>query len=96
MYLFLRGIKDPDFEMTVKIQKNEYDNSLMQSISAISKQEREFTNKGYTDRKPRNKMRYVCEEDDCYLDKYRPFKRSRFQEEKYEDLVVTSDNIIFK
>ena len=41
-------------------------------------------------------MRRVCEEDDCYLDEDRPFKRDRRQGEKYENLVVTSDHIVFK
>ena len=39
-----------------------------------------------------NKTRHACEEDDCYLDEYCPFKRSRCQEEAYEKLVVTSDH----
>ena len=29
--LFLRGVKDLDFEMTVEIQRNKYDNTLMMS-----------------------------------------------------------------
>ena len=41
-------------------------------------------------------MRRVFEEDDCYLDKYRSFKISRYQVDKYGNLVVTSDPIIFK
>ena len=41
-------------------------------------------------------MRRVFEEDGCYLDEYHPFKRARRQGEKYENLVVTSEHIIFK
>ena len=33
MSLFLRGIKDTDFEMKVEIQKNKDDDKLMQSIN---------------------------------------------------------------
>ena len=94
--LFLRGIKDPDFEMTAEIQYYKDDNTLMQSVINIWKQDRGGIKKGYTDRKFRNKMRCVYEDDEFYLDKYRPFKRSRLQGEKYENLVVTSDHIKFK
>ena len=52
--------------------------------------------KGSIERKVRNKMRRVFEEDDCYLDKYCPLKRARCQVEKDENLAVTSDHIIFK
>ena len=41
-------------------------------------------------------MRRVCEDDDCYLNEVCPFRRSRRQGEKYENLVVTSYNILFK
>ena len=41
-------------------------------------------------------MRRVCEEDYWYLDEDRPFKRSRRQGEKDENLVVTSYRIILK
>ena len=46
--LFLRGIKDTDFEMTVEIQNNKDYNNLMQSVIAIRKQEREAMKSGYT------------------------------------------------
>ena len=46
--------------------------------------------------KLRNKMRRVCEEDDCYLDGYRPFKISHYQGNKYENLVIKIDHLIFK
>ena len=52
--------------------------------------------KSYTEKKIRNKTRRVCEEDDCYLDEYRPFKRARRKGEKDENLVVTSDHIRLK
>ena len=39
--LFLRGIKDPDFETTVEIQNNKDDNNLMKYMIDIRKQERE-------------------------------------------------------
>ena len=34
--LFLRGIKDADFEMTTEIQKNKDDDNLMHSINCYS------------------------------------------------------------
>ena len=52
--------------------------------------------KGYEYKKFRNKMRRICEEDDCYLDKHHPSKRSRRQGENDKNLFVTSDHIIFK
>ena len=55
------GIKDPDFDMKLEIQKNKDDNFLIQSVINIRKQEREATNKGYTAIKFSNKMRHVCE-----------------------------------
>ena len=64
MSLFLRGIKDPDFEITVEIQNNKNDNTVMQSVIAIQKQEREVINKGSTESKPRNIMRCFFEEDE--------------------------------
>ena len=88
--LFLSGIKDPDFEMTVETRKNKDDNTLMQSMIYISKQYREVTKEGYTDSKFNNKPRHVCEEDDWYIDKDRPFKTSCRQGERDEDLFVTS------
>ena len=60
--LFLRGIKDPGFDMTVEIQRNKYDNKIMHFVIEIWKQEREVMNKLSTERKSRNKMRRVCEE----------------------------------
>ena len=77
--LFLRGIKDPDFDMKVEIKKNKDDNTLMQYMIAFQKKERVVMYKGSTERKFRNKIRHVCEEDDCYLDKCRPFKISHRQ-----------------
>ena len=77
--LLLRGIKDPDFEMTAEIQNFKDDNTLMQSVITIWKQDRGGIKKGYTDIKFRNKIRRVYEDDELYLDKYRPFKRSRLQ-----------------
>ena len=56
--------------MTAKPQNNKYDNTLMQSVIGIRKQENYVTKKGSTERKSRNKIRRVCEEDDCYLDGY--------------------------
>ena len=53
-------------------------------------------NKGSTEIKFRNKMRRVCENYDCYLDKNCSLKRDRLQEDKNEYLVVTSDHIRFK
>ena len=38
--LFLRRVKDPDFEMIVEIQNNKYDNTLMQYVIAIRIKER--------------------------------------------------------
>ena len=68
----------------------------MRSIIDIRKQERGVMKKSSTKRKFRNKTRRVCEEVDCYLHGYLPFKRTRRQGEKDENLVVTSDHIIFK
>ena len=96
LYLVLWGIYDPDFQIILEIQRNKYNNTLMQSVITIRKQEREVMNKRSTNRKPRNKMRRVCEKDYCYLDEYHPLKISRHQGEKDEDLVVTSDKIILK
>ena len=50
--------------MTVKIQNNNDDNTLVQSVIDIQKQENNVMNKGSTDRKLRNKMRRVCEDND--------------------------------
>ena len=91
--LFLRGIKDPDFVMTVEIQKNKDDNNLIQSMISIHKQEMEFTKKGYTEIKLMNKTSHVSEEDDFYLEEDHPFKRYFRKGERYEYLVATSDNI---
>ena len=63
---------------------------------AIRKQYMEVMKKGCTERKFRNKTRLVCEEEDYYLEKYCPFKRSHSQGEVYEKLVVKIDHIIFK
>ena len=94
--LFLRGVKDPDFERTVEIQDNKGDNTPMKSVIAIRKQYRGVMKKGSTERKSRNKMRRFCEEDDCYLDEDCHFKRARRQGDKDENLVLKSDHIIFK
>ena len=67
----------------------------MQSVVDISKQEKDITKKGSTERKLINKIKRVCEEDDCYLYKYFPFKISSHRRDKYEDLVVTSDHVKF-
>ena len=60
----------------------------MQSVIDIHKQDRDVMKKASTNITFRNKMRPVCEEDDCYLDKERPFKRARRQAEKYETLLL--------
>ena len=41
-------------------------------------------------------MRPVFGEDGWYIDKGYPLKRAYHQEDKYEDLLVTSDHIKFK
>ena len=94
--LFLRGVRYLDFYTIVEIQENKDDNTLIESVIPICKKEREFTKKSSTERKFRNIMRRVCEEDDWCIDKYRPFKRPRRQGDKYEELVVTRDHIRFK
>ena len=68
----MRWIKNPDFEMKVEIQNNKDDNTLMQSVIKIWKNRGGFMKKGSTERKFRDKMRRVCEEDACYLFKIRP------------------------
>ena len=40
LFLFLRDIKDPDFDRIVEIIKNKDDDDLIQSVVYISKQER--------------------------------------------------------
>ena len=60
----------------------------MQSVIDIHKQDRDVMKKASTNITFRNKMRPVCEEDDCYLDKDRPFKRVRRQGDKYEKLLL--------
>ena len=68
--------------MTVEIQNNKDDSNLIQYVIDIRKQERHLMKKGSTYSKFRNKMRRVCEEDDCYLDGDCPFNRARIQGEK--------------
>ena len=80
--LFLGGVKDLDFEMTLEIQKNRYDNTLMHSVIAIQKQERGITKKCSAYKKQSNKLTFVCEDNDLYLDKDRTFKRNRHQGDK--------------
>ena len=63
------------------------------SVIYLRKQDRGFMKKESTEIKFNNKTRRFCEEGDCYLDEDRPFKRSRRQGDKYENLVVTSDHI---
>ena len=60
--------------MIVEFQSNKHDNIFMQSMIFIRKQDRGVIKKRSIERKFGNKMRHVCEEDDCYLDKYCPFK----------------------
>ena len=68
----------------------------MQSIITIQKQERDIIKKGFTQSKFNDKTRCICEQYDFYLYEDHPFKRSRYQEEKDEDLVITGGNIKFK
>ena len=84
------------FEMTMEIQRNKDDNTIMQYVIDIRKQESGVMNKAYIERKFRNKMRRVCEEDYRYLDKDCTFKIPRRKGDKYENFVVTSDHIRFK
>ena len=84
--LFLRRVKDPDFEMKVEIKNNKDDNTLIHSVIDIWKQERGFTKKGSTEIKSRNKMRRVCEEDEYYLDEDCTLKRYSKHRDKYESL----------
>ena len=86
MSLFLRRVKDPDFEMKVEIKNNKDDNTLIHSVIDIWKQERGFTKKGSTEIKSRNKMRRVCEEDEYYLDEDCTLKRYSKHRDKYESL----------
>ena len=41
-------------------------------------------------------MRHFCEEDGCYIDEYCNFKRACRHGYKDQNIVVTSDHIIFK
>ena len=94
--MLLRGIKDSNVYITVERQNNKDYNTLIQYVIAIQRQYMEVMKKGSTERKFRNKMRRVCEEGDCYLDKYHPIKRSFRHGDKDEDLLVTGDKIKFK
>ena len=47
------------FEMTMEIQRNKDDNTIMQYVIDIRKQESGVMNKAYIERKFRNKMRRV-------------------------------------
>ena len=38
-------------------------------------------------------MRRVCEEYDCYINDYRPFKIALSHRERYEGLAVTIDHV---
>ena len=87
--LFLIGIKDLYFDMTVEIHNNKDKNTMVQSVKAVLKQEKEFMKERSTDGKFRNKSRVVCERYDCYIYKYLPSKRTCRQGEKYEELFVT-------
>ena len=42
---FLRGVKEPNFEMKLEIQRNKDNNTLIHSVKDIIKQEREVTKK---------------------------------------------------
>ena len=68
----------------------------MQSVIDIWEKDRDVTKIGSTERKFRNKMRRICEEDDCYLDKDCTFKRDLRKGDNDEELVVTSDHIKLK
>ena len=46
--LFLRGVKDLDFDMTVEIQNNKYYNNLIQTVVAIWEKEKGVMKKGST------------------------------------------------
>ena len=62
--LFLRGIKDTDFEMTVEIQKNKDDDNLMQSMNCcLGTREGVHEERVYRE-KIRNKMSRFCKEGD--------------------------------
>ena len=62
----------------------------------IWEKDRDVTKIGSTERKFRNKMRRICEEDGCYLDKDCTFKRDLRKGDNDEELVVTSDHIKLK
>ena len=82
LYLFLRGIKDTDFEMKVKIQKNKDDDNLMQSINCyLGTIEGVHEERVYRE-KTRNKTGRFCKEGNLYIDEDCPFKRARLQGEK--------------
>ena len=68
----------------------------MHYVIDISEQDKGVTKKGYIERKYTNKTRRVSEEDECYLDEYSTFKRTHYQGENDEELLFTSEHIIFK
>ena len=67
----------------------------MQSVITIRKKRGRSLRK-VLQRGIQEKPRLVCEEDDCYIGRYRPFKRVLHQGDKYENIIITSDHIIFK
>ena len=60
--MFLKGITDPDYDTTVQIEKNKNSN-LANAVSSIRKYERELLLKRSSDRKLKNRLRRLREDD---------------------------------
>ena len=80
--LFLRGVKDTDFEMTAEIQKNKDDDNLPQSINCYSGTREGVHEERVYRKKIRNKTSHFCKEGDCYIDEDFTFKRAHRQRDK--------------
>ena len=60
--MFLKGITDPDYDMTEQIEKNKNSN-LANAVSSIRKYERDLLSKRSSDQKLKNRLQRLREED---------------------------------
>ena len=81
--MFLQGITDPDFETFVKIQRSKNE-SLMNAIVALRKEDRELLEKRANNRRFKNKLQRMREEiKDDLVERGRDPKRIQ---RKYDDV----------
>eukprot|EP00957_Ditylum_brightwellii_P003236 246675-Ditylum_brightwellii.AAC.1 len=81
--MFLQGITDQDFEVFVKIQRSKNE-SLMDAIVALRKEDRELSEKRANNRRFKNKLQRLREEiNDVLVEKGRDPKRVG---RKYDDV----------